>query len=93
MTCCSSNENKTGVKDTANGIAGNWEFLDGILVSDEIKIERRLFCNNCEKNLMGVCTICKCVIALKATLAASECPEKKWGIPDQYKKGNHDAFC
>jgi hypothetical protein len=42
--------------------------------------ERRAICAACpEKNPIGMCNQCGCVIYIKTMLRASECPLQRWG--------------
>jgi hypothetical protein len=56
----------------------------GLLVEPSELEERITVCDNCthsEKGAFGTtCSICGCLMVLKARFAASECPLKKWPI-------------
>jgi hypothetical protein len=91
MSCC-DNESAKSKQNEIFGIKGDWSFLDGVFLSNEEQEIRNEFCNKCEKLKLGFCSACGCIVKLKISLAASECPLKKWGIPEKfYNKENFDV--
>jgi hypothetical protein len=40
---------------------------------------RMEICNSCDKNEIGICRSCGCVLALKVRANENSCPEGKWG--------------
>lgn len=49
------------------------------MVTDkETQEKRKQICNDCEKNTLGICTECGCVIALKTKWKLAKCPVNKW---------------
>ena len=81
MSCCGDPDRK---KTTADGIKGNFAFLNGIMASDELAAERRATCDKCDRNKLGLCVECGCVIKFKTALLATFCPLAKWSIPQEY---------
>lgn len=41
--------------------------------------ERRKICKSCDKNKLGVCTMCGCPIAMKPRVKDEYCDLGKWG--------------
>ena len=49
------------------------------LVNDEAYAERFGICSDCDKLLYGsTCSVCGCVMQVRARLADGRCPKKKW---------------
>ena len=49
------------------------------LVSSEVYAERFGVCGECESFLYGsTCSVCGCVMQVRARLADGRCPKKKW---------------
>jgi hypothetical protein len=44
----------------------------------ELEEKRKEICNNCEKNKIGICTKCGCVIKFKVKFEQNQCPLGKW---------------
>jgi hypothetical protein len=89
MSCCDEHSKPEG-KRYDFGLKGNWSFLEGVLASSEIQDRRSKLCKSCENYKMGVCTLCGCIVALKISLVAVQCPLEKWGVPEEYKKAADD---
>lgn len=81
MSCCDNPNHK---KTTTGGIKGNFAFLNGVMASDELAAERRAICGECDRNKLGLCAECGCVIKFKTALLATFCPLAKWSIPQEY---------
>ena len=41
--------------------------------------ERYNICQGCERNFMGACRECGCIVALKVLWKSQSCPIGKWG--------------
>lgn len=54
-------------------VTGSLEFADTKVYKERIAI-----CEPCPKNKCRTCTVCNCVIDLKARLNKSSCPLGKW---------------
>lgn len=80
MSCCGEGHEKKRV----GGMKGNFAFLNGVMASDELTAERRDICGGCDRNKLGICMECGCVIKFKTALMASFCPLGKWSIPQEY---------
>lgn len=85
MNCCGDNSVKSKNNDSF-GIKGNWAFLDGLILAKEGQQARQEICSKCENLKLGFCSACGCIVQFKISFVASECPLKKWGIPEEYKK-------
>jgi hypothetical protein len=81
VSCCGDSSHK---KTTTDGVKGNFAFLNGIMAPDELAAERRATCDKCDRNKLGLCVECGCVIKLKTALLATFCPLSKWSIPQEY---------
>ena len=42
--------------------------------------ERVSICDNCDRNKVGICRECGCIIYRKTQMMNSECPIGKWGV-------------
>ncbi len=47
-------------------------------VPDDIYEKRLAVCKECERLNAGTCMACGCYVELRAAMAASHCPKKKW---------------
>ena len=81
MSCCDNPEHK---KTTKGGIKGSFGFLNGAVAPHKLTEERRAICDECDRNKLGLCAECGCVIKFKTALLASFCPLAKWSIPQEY---------
>ena len=49
------------------------------LVDDKVYADRFGICTECDKLLYGsTCSVCGCVVQVRALLADGRCPKKKW---------------
>jgi hypothetical protein len=48
------------------------------LTEENEQLKRKQVCRDCEKNKLGVCTKCGCVIKLKVKFEQNQCPLGKW---------------
>ena len=49
-------------------------------VDEQTKEFRLSQCNSCDqKNMLGICKACNCIIKAKVRFAAALCPLHKWG--------------
>jgi hypothetical protein len=53
-------------------------FTSNYLASTEEQDKRKAICEPCDKNKMGVCSSCLCIIPAKVAYKQSSCPEGKW---------------
>lgn len=54
-------------------VAGTLEYAP-----DDAVATRRALCDGCQFQVMGVCTVCGCIVATKTALAETECPLGYW---------------
>lgn len=52
--------------------------ITSTIASDEKQEQRRKTCDSCDKNKLGVCTECGCVLAFKSKFEKASCPLGKW---------------
>ena len=62
-------------------------FLTGgpIYCSEEVRLERRKICGECEHRdpSTDMCNKCGCALRFKTTFATTHCPLDKWGMDGQ----------
>lgn len=51
---------------------------DEYIAEKKVKEERKKICETCDKNKMGVCSECYCIILSKTAYKNSTCPLGKW---------------
>ena len=71
----------TKVKDVSklHSILEGWKNVFWLSQDDEVKAkERAIICADCEKNKLGICTKCGCVLIAKIRSPHEVCPLKKW---------------
>ena len=79
---CNCND-KSQIKSVTNTIiSGSIGIMKSITghnyVNSATISKRRNICKNCEKNYLGICSECKCVILLKTTQSGQQCPLNYW---------------
>jgi len=55
-----------------------------VLITPEERARRQAICDACEHRRGPLCRQCKCVIAVKTRLAASQCPLNKWAAVNRF---------
>lgn len=64
------------IKDTARRL-----LEDPTIAPRDVSKQRMEICESCDRYLpdTGQCSICRCFMKLKTTMANMECPIQKWG--------------